>query len=74
MKTINPDVVPLLPMKDVINGECVAIGIIESGVLVHYLEKDTAKIIEWSDIVDFGMKEMFRSITDAHQIDGPTKE
>ena len=55
MKKINVEVVPLLPMKDIINGEAVAFGIIDAGVLVHYLEKDIARIIEWEDIIGLGL-------------------
>lgn len=56
MKEINVDVVPLLPMKDIINGECVAIGVVEAGVLVHYIDRDIARIVEWSDIASCGIR------------------
>jgi hypothetical protein len=74
MKEINVDVVPLLPFKDVINEECVAMGIMENGVLVHYLNRERAIIVEWSDIVDLGLSDILRSITDARIIKAPTPE
>lgn len=74
MKEINVDVVPLLPVKEIINEECVALGIIETGVLVHYLDRDKAMIVEWSDIVDLGLSDILRTITDVRIIREPTKE
>jgi len=65
MIEINIDVVPLLPVKGVINDECVAMDVLENGILVHYITRDKALIIEWSDIVDIGLSDILRCITDA---------
>lgn len=79
MKDINVDVVPLLENRGIINGECVAMGVIDQGVLIHYLERDKARIIEWEDIVNLGLSDVLSTITDAtltngHEIEGPTPE
>lgn len=79
MQEINVDVVPLLENRGIINGECVAMGVIDQGVLIHYLERDIARIIEWEDIVNLGLADMLSTITDAtltngHEIAGPTPE
>jgi len=77
MKIINPDVVPALEFKDIIADECVAIGVIETGVLIHYLERDTARILEWSDMVKIGLSDVLKPVEtvedDVREIDGPAK-
>jgi hypothetical protein len=65
MIEINIDVVPLLPVKGIINDECVAMDVLENGILVHYITRDKALIVEWSDIVDLGLSDILRCITDA---------
>jgi len=73
MKIINPDVVPLLEFKDIVAGECVAIGIIETGVLIHYMERDMAVILEWTDMVKVGLtaKVEVENGGDTKEIAGP---
>jgi hypothetical protein len=68
MIEINIDVVPLLPVKGVINDECVAMDVLENGILIHYISRDKALIIEWGDMVDLGLSDILRSITDAKPI------
>jgi hypothetical protein len=68
MIEINIDVVPLLPVKGVINDECVAMDVLENGVLIHYISRDKALIIEWGDMVDLGLSDILRTITDAKPI------
>jgi hypothetical protein len=75
MIDINVDVVPVLPVKSVIHGECVAYGIVESGILVHYINRNEAKIIEWDDIVATGMKHDTDKLPpDVHEISSLAKE
>ena len=79
MKIINPDVVPALEFKDIIADECVAIGVIETGVLIHYMERDTAVILEWADMVRSGLEHVLKSVDNhidesvAKEIDAPAK-
>jgi hypothetical protein len=56
MKIINPDLVPLLPMSGIVCNECVAYGFVSEGIIVHYIDRNTAKLIEWADIVILGTK------------------
>jgi hypothetical protein len=74
MKELNVDVVPILPMNGVIGDECVAFGVIDSGILIHYIDREKAVIVEWDDIVKSGVFQILSPITDAHTIAGPTKE
>lgn len=76
MKTISVDVVPELPIKDIICDECVAIGVIDSGILIHYMNQDVAKIVEWEDIVLLGMANDSQEIhtDDAKPIAAPAKQ
>lgn len=68
MKEINVDVVPVLPLQAVLNGECVAIGTVNGGIIVHYIERDKALIVEWDDIVKVGLKDLLSGITTALEI------
>jgi hypothetical protein len=76
MKEINVDVIPLLPYKDVIGTECVAWDVSEAGVFIHYLDRDKARLVEWQDIVEVGLKDILAVVTDAkipREIKEPTK-
>jgi hypothetical protein len=55
MIDIPVDKVLELPVKDIIAGECVAYGIVDDGILIHYLERDLVRLITWEDIVGFGI-------------------
>jgi hypothetical protein len=55
MIDIPVDKVLELPVKDIIAGECVAYGILDDGILIHYLERDIVRLITWEDIVGFGI-------------------
>ena len=57
MKEVSPDSIPALPEQAILNGECVALGIPNdgSGILIHYLTRDKAVLIEWGDIVTLGL-------------------
>lgn len=74
MIEINIDVVPVLPVKGIINDECVAMDVLDNGVLIHYITRDRALIIEWSDIVDIGLGDILRCVTDAKPIQDKTLE
>lgn len=55
MKLINVDVVPVLPLNGIFSGECVAMGMFENGVVVSYIERDIAVLIEWDEIIKNGI-------------------
>ena len=55
------DNVPELPMTGIYNDECVAFGIFDDGVMIHYLERDTAWLITWEDIVGIGVGKLENS-------------
>ena len=55
MIDIPVDQVPELPVQDIINNQCVAYGVFPEGVVVHYLERDIVRLIEWEDIVIAGI-------------------
>jgi hypothetical protein len=79
MKSINPDVVPVLPFNGIILDECVAIGSFENGVVVSFLEKNTAILIEWEEVVSLaliGMKDETKKASAAlpEVIVGDTRE
>jgi hypothetical protein len=46
----------MLPMKDIINNESVAFGIFDPGIIVQYMERDECILIDWFDIVSFGVE------------------
>jgi len=62
MKTINPDVIPALPISDIIAGECVAIGLLPGGVLIHFMERDAARLIEWDELVRHGLEDVIKPV------------
>jgi hypothetical protein len=78
MKTINPDVIPQLQFKDIIADECVAIEMIEAGVLILYMERDAARLLEWKDLVRLGLDDVLKSKKaelvemSAREIEAPT--
>jgi hypothetical protein len=79
MKTINPDVIPQLQFKDIIADECVAIEMIEAGILILYMERDAARLLEWKDLVTLGLKDVLKAKHDeldasiAKEIEAPAK-
>lgn len=52
---IPPDKIPLLGNKGIIEGESVAFGVFTSGVIVQYLERDICILIDWNDIILYGL-------------------
>ena len=75
MINIPPDQVPVLPVQEIIAGEMVAYGVVDEGVLVHFLERDLVRLIEWSDIIPLGIREKLEisktSDGDLKEIAGP---
>jgi hypothetical protein len=55
MIRILPEQIPILPIKDIINGESVAFGVVDPGVIVQFMDRDECILIEWFDIVLYGM-------------------
>ena len=76
MILLNPDQIPLLPEKGIINDQCVAYGIFDSGIIVHYMDHDQGVLIEWADIVALGQTELHKLShkieSDMREIAGPT--
>ena len=56
MIRIPSEQIPVLPMKDIINNESVAFGIFDPGIIVHYMERDECILIDWFDIISFGVE------------------
>jgi len=56
MIRIPSEQIPMLPMKDIINNESVAFGIFDPGIIVQYMERDECILIDWFDIVSFGVE------------------
>jgi len=73
MITINPDVVPELQFKDIISDECVAIEMIEAGILILFMERDAARLIEWKDLVVLGRDDILKAKV-TEPTDSPTRE
>ena len=56
MIKIPSDKIPLLPVNDVINNESVALGVFDQGIMVQYMDRDECILIDWFDIVSFGVE------------------
>jgi hypothetical protein len=54
MELIPDDIIPVLPESLIVDEECVALGVVKQGVLIHYIERDNALLINWEDIVNLG--------------------
>jgi len=56
MRRIPSNEIPLLPVKEIVNGESVAFGVGDYGVMVQYMDRDECIHIEWADIIAFGVE------------------
>jgi hypothetical protein len=56
MIRIPSDKIPLLPVNDIINNESVAFGVFDQGIMVQYMDRDECILIDWFDIVSFGVE------------------
>jgi hypothetical protein len=56
MIRIPPNQIPVLPVIDIINNESVAFGVGEQGVMIQFMERDECILIDWFDIVSFGVE------------------
>ncbi len=56
MIRIPSDQIPILPLRDIINNESVAFGVGEQGVILQYMDRDECILIDWFDIVSFGVE------------------
>jgi len=80
MKKINVDVLPPIDYTRIFyNDEYVAFGIVDPGILIHYVERDTARLVEWVDILNLGLQDMVDPVKDisgseGKVIEGPTPE
>lgn len=48
--------IPILPLKDIINNESVAFGVVDQGIIMQYMDRDECILIDWFDIVSFGVE------------------
>lgn len=48
--------IPALPENGVVNDECVSYGVGSNGVAIHFIEKDICILIEWPDIIAYGIE------------------
>jgi hypothetical protein len=46
---------PILPGQRIVDEECIAMGVVEQGVIVQYIERNKTLLISWDEIVRFGM-------------------
>lgn len=56
MIRIPSDQIPILPLKDIINNESVAFGTCEQGIIMQYMDRDECILVDWFDIVSFGIE------------------
>jgi len=56
MIQINSADVPILPVKSMIGGECVAFGINDDGIVIQYMNIDKCVFLEWADVIQFGLE------------------
>jgi hypothetical protein len=56
MIRIPPNQIPVLPVTDIINNESVAFGVGEQGVMIQFMERDECILIDWFDIISFGVE------------------
>lgn len=54
MKTMNSDEIPILPVQVVVDGECIAFGAGDSGVIIQFIDADKCILLEWLDVIRFG--------------------
>lgn len=77
MKNIPQSEIPALPVQDVINGECVAFGVGEQGVMIQFMERDKCILIEWPDVIMYGIEilkhEDQKPEPEAEEIEKPTE-
>ena len=69
MIRVKSNEIPILPVKDIINNESVAYGVGEPGILMQFMDHDECILIEWSDIVSFGL-ELIKKVPE--EISAPT--
>ena len=55
MKTMNSDEIPILPVQVVVDGECIAFGAGDSGVIIQFIDADKCILLEWLDVIRFGI-------------------
>lgn len=69
--------VPVL-QSQMIGEECVAMGVGDPGIIIHYLERDKAMLVTWKDVVDLGLTGITLpdrpTIGEVREIAGPTKK
>lgn len=78
MRHIPQNEIPLLPAQTIFNEECIAYGVGDYGVAIHFMERDKCILIEWDDVILYGiaiLKEADTSpVKDAEEIPAPTPE
>lgn len=63
MIQLTEEQIPLLQGQLIINDCCFALGVVEQGVIIQYLEipNGNAILVEWSDIIALGEKDIMGS-------------
>lgn len=81
MINIPQDKIPLLETNGIFEGECVAFGIMQEGIVIHFIEKDECILAEWEDIICNVRKTLQSEIMqknnqpkDIEEIKAPTKD
>jgi hypothetical protein len=77
MRRIPSDQIPILPIKDIVNGESIAFGVGDYGVMIQFMDRDECIHIEWVDIIGFGVELLkvttTKSEKEPEEIPTPTK-
>jgi hypothetical protein len=74
MRRIPSNEIPLLPVKDIINGESVAFGVGDYGVMVQYMDRNECIFINWNDIILYGVAFLKESENVPVEIVTPTEK
>jgi hypothetical protein len=73
MEYIPDDKIPKLPKQMVVDEECIAIGMIEDGVIIQYIERDKTIIIGWDEVIRFGICMIDEDRSNAVEIEKPKR-
>jgi len=56
MRYLEPDEIPILPLVALVDTDNVAFGSCESGIIVQYMDRDKCLLLEWLDIIRYGIE------------------
>ena len=56
MRYLEPAEIPLLPLVALVGNDNVAFGAGESGIIIQYMDRDKCLLLEWQDIIRYGIE------------------